>query len=375
MSSRTIRVTRAQWEVDYKGRNLVKKRADRRQALNIATMALLTVTLSSKVLFGLPLSAFMKAAHRCLAQWKRRMAGCGTEVYMKACEHGDHHQVATNCCHVPVCSWEEHRTAARMSSRGRLLMRYLPGSDSKQKRYVRYRDVRPFVNKYRDKIPKTWVEPRSGDLMSYRFGSINLRDTGDFLADMDRIFKVRRRVARFLSRHGQIASFISLDVGNQNSYHVHLHFLSYGPFISREVFERFHRSLDCTVRGCRHEPGDREHCNGSWEGDLRAAYSPTEVLKYACSWPDPGEGADGGLDPWQVALRLATFLASYKRHRIECYGLAKAGVVAQIEEELDGEEEFDSGTCPLCGGMMRRVAQGTWMQGKYVWEPYLAQME
>jgi hypothetical protein len=231
---------------------------------------------------------------------------------------------------------------------------------------ARYQDVAPFVRKNQRFLPKRWKEPHMRQRMNWRHGAVNLRNLGnDLQADVDRILKIASRLAAYLARNGQMADIVVLDIGNKNDYHVHLHFISYGPWIKAKDYERWHRSLDCTTPGCRHEPGDKTHCTGSFEGHLDFVDDPREITKYVCEFPKI-DRSTGEFNRRQVELRIAAHLATYNRHRIRPHGFAQKGCVESIEREAALVRE--GRVCPYCGGELYAVAVGYWSSGSYRWE-------
>jgi len=67
-------------------------------------------------------------------------------------------------------------------------------------------------------------------------------------------------------------------------------------------------------------------------------------------------------------LRLAVMLCTYKRHRVETYGLAKPGAVQLVDKaEVDALDVEEGRRCPHCGGPMAVLASGRWGPHGYSW--------
>lgn len=178
-----------------------------------------------------------------------------------------------------------------------------------------------------------------------------LRGTGDLRHDIDTTLKHRARLSRRLKRHGMIAEYGSLDVGSGGNPHLHL--LVYSPYIDREALRLWQCGLTCDVPGCDHAQ-DNERCTGSWGIDIREAYSPDEGLKYAVA-------SDGDPD-----LRLAVYLFSKGRHRVETYGLARPALYPDAELD-ERDKRVEAGFCPDCGQELVTVAVGVRRWDHYDW--------
>jgi hypothetical protein len=198
--------------------------------------------------------------------------------------------------------------------------------------------------------------------------TLGLRDTGHLPTDINRALGIplkgnqglRARFMRYLAKHeGAIAAYAALDIGAVNA-HVHLHVLVYAPYLPRERLQHWLQSQDCTIPGCKHVAGDRS-CNGSWDVDVRVADTPDEALKYSIS----PKGRD---DIEHADLCVAVALCTYKRHRVETYGLAKPGALSLVDvAEARALAEYDGRLCPHCGGPMERFKAGHRVNGRYFW--------
>jgi hypothetical protein len=213
------------------------------------------------------------------------------------------------------------------------------------------------------------------------FATFGLRDTGDLEADIERTLKYRAKLKRVLEEkfHAQ-AIWIKLDIGEENG-HPHLHALIYAPFINRERLVVWQKKQTCTVKGCKHPADDRcdecrankcecHHphddgslrCNGAWDVDLRQADDPGEVLKYVCSPSLPA-----------TELRLAVYIATYRRKRTMTYGLARPNAIPAMEATVKkerAESAANANICPECGQVLVYESCG-WKHGdRYRWRPY-----
>lgn len=303
--------------------------------------------------------------------WVRRMAECGHEAHLMVCPDGHSNHLVVQCCHVPACPWEEAGTASEWRERGNALMRVLPSGQ-------RWTAVKRLLEQH-DSVPKMRHQPERGAVFNWRMITVALRGAGDLLHDIGATLRLRPRLARWLrNHHGAVAQFWALDVGPDG--HPHLHGLVYSPFVPRDLVQRWLRAQDCTVPGCKHEladdrcdeckaakvspcphlDGGRQRCNGSWVVDVRAAWSPQEVLKYSVSPDAKGNDRDD-----HAELRLFVYLATAGEHRIQGYGAARVKAIREVEQHV--EDIFVKGFCPVCGQEMIEVGAGKWKHGRYEW--------
>jgi hypothetical protein len=94
--------------------------------------------------------------------------------------------------------------------------------------------------------------------------------------------------------------------------------------------------------------------------DVRKADTPHEALKYAVSCDD---GIDGNRN---AEVAIAVYLWTYKRHRIETYGVAKPAALPVVDQ-VDQELEDDDKCCPECGRELVDIAYGEKRSGFYSW--------
>ena len=354
-----------------------KSREDRLEVAKRAAM--------ERTLLGTPLS---EAEVTALEGWVDRLDACGEKIVVRGCTEHDHFRAAIECCNVPLCPFTEGKNARKWQARGGRLMALLPNGLSAAK--VRLALVSAGAS--REDIAK--VKDGRGKY-TWKLITVALRDTGALQADLWRTIgppgrggsdkSVRKKLSKFLrDSHHVIASYAALDVGDEKG-HVHLHLLVYSPFIRRDSLEHWLRSYDCTVPGCKHsvndrcqecidarlecdhKDGDRVRCDGSWNVDVRLAKDPYEALKYAVS-------CDAGVDGHSNAeIAVATYIWTYRRHRIETYGLAKPGALALVDS-VDEELENSDKCCSECGRVLVDIAYGTKQRGFYSWS-YAVQRE
>lgn len=339
------------------------KGADLRWASNEAAIEAMKRALKTGQLRGLDLGEYHSEADAILDGWQGRLQGCGLQLWLTFCLNDGHSAISMQCCRVPVCAWDQRRDAVRWKSRANGLMQALPSGQ-------RWRKTRLELLRRGVKPQLLRADIDTSAVMGWRMISLGLRDTGNLIEDIRRTIGdphggdrgLRAKLMRFLTGHcGAAAAYVALDVGAEHG-HVHLHALVYSPFISRAQLQHWLQSQDCDVPGCKHVAGDR-NCHGSWDVDVRKAYSPDEALKYTISPEEHG-------DPEALAdLRVAVYLATYKRHRVETYGLAKPGAVAVVDAAEQRElDEHDGKRCPHCGGPMTAMYVGMRMPGgHYVW--------
>ena len=302
-----------------------KSKAFLRRQSNEKVRLAIEIAFREGTIRGIPLSAYGKKIRSRLKSWARRIQVCGSEVWIRGCPDRHVTRIINDCCHVPLCAFEERRNARRWAARGRALMRALP-------------------------------EGRNG--LRWRMLTVSLNKHPDFLTDIRNTLDLRPRIARMLREAGAVAQLWALDVGAEG--HAHLHGLIYAPWISRPLVQGWLQAQDCDLTGCKHAPGDRA-CHGSWVVDIRKAYSPAEVLKYSVSPGAKGNDTDDHAD-----LRLATYAATIGRHRIQGYGLARQGA----SYEADRAELADIGNiCPECGQILVGLEIGRWKHGAYEWTP------
>ena len=365
----------------YELLSILHRRAGRREdRLQVALKAV-----RDRALLGEPLT---ESDLSTLDGWADRLATCGNKIVVRGCKEHDYYRHAIECCNVPPCPWSEGKLARKWQARGKRLMALLPSGLSAAKvraALVNAGASREYVSQVVDGHGKyTWklvtVAPRgTGVLRSDLWRVIGPPGTGG--SDKS----LRKKLSKFLRQaHHVIASYAALDVGGENG-NAHLHLLVYSPFIPRDSLEHWLRSYDCTVPGCKHsvndrcpeciaarrkcdhKDGDRVRCDGSWNVDIKIAPKCYEALKYAVS-------CDEGVDGYSNAeIAVATYLYTYKRHRIETYGVAKPGALALVDS-VDEELENSDKCCSECGRVLVDIAYGTKQRGFYSWS-YAVQRE
>lgn len=345
--------TRQQPVVDFqtrltKGLSEAKKRAILKKEWNEQIVAALGRAVDTDELRGYELDHYVRDGRFVAKGWKDRMEGCSQQLWLSFCPVDGHTAVNVDCCGVPVCGWDQRREANKWKARASVLMTALPEGERWHK-----------VSKRLD-LDRSQFRTRPTAKMGWKMVTLGLRDTGDLALDLKRTIGVvrgdaglRKRLSRQLYNWGAAAAYVALDVGEKNG-HVHLHCLVYAPFISREAIQHWLQSQDCHKPGCKHVAGDRE-CEGSWDADIRRAYNPAEAMKYSVGYdnPDREDLAD---------LHVAVYLATYGRHRVETYLLARPGAVPEVDRA-----EPERGVCPFCGAPMVAHATGTWNGATYTW--------
>lgn len=325
-----------------------QKRARLKKETNERVRSALNRVVVTDELLGRPADHFLKDARFVSLGWRDRMEGCGDQLWLSFCPTDGHVSRQMDCCHVPVCSFEQSREANKWKARGREAMAQLPEG-------VRWHKVRKLIGANADKF-----KTKPTEVMGWKMITMALRDTGDLALDIRRAIGgldgdqgLRKRLSRQLSKMGAVASYSALDVGAEHG-HVHLHVLCYAPFLPRAVLQHWLQSQDCSKPGCKHVAGDRS-CEGSWDVDIRKAWSPDECLKYSIGYDNP--------DQEQLAdLHVAVYLTTYGRHRIETYGLAKPGQLPKVDAA-----DPQLGVCPLCGTQMIQWGVGKWDGSDFQW--------
>jgi hypothetical protein len=203
-------------------------------------------------------------------------------------------------------------------------------------------------------LPETRREIKPWEKYSWKIISPTLRTKSTFLDSVRAMEDYRSKLCKWLQRyHGVVAIFASLDVGKNGVSHMHL--LVYSPFIARAKLIHYQKSIDCRIPGCAHGAYD-ETCGGSFDIDIRQLYAKRdskghrvkggvrEVLKYAVS---PKADSDH---------HVALFLAMYRKHRVQTYGLANRKLLVAVEEAY--EDEHVRHMCPVCSKVMPIVLHG-----------------
>ena len=349
------------WNDEYSSRitaGLTK--ADLRARSQESRLATIGSAIDTKKLLDFDIREYNTEAEAILAGWFRRLATCGDEAALLACPNGHQSRTWVRCCHTPVCPWEESRQAKKWKGRGKTLMGAFPDG-------LTFSQVRKSLHRQGLKLPGMKNPPRALARMGWKMLTVSLRGNGNLPQNLNDTLTYRTQLARRLRNyHGAVLVIGALDVGPDG--HPHLHFLVYCPFLPREQIQLWQKAHDCTVEGCKHPADDRcdackeanidcvhphangrPRCNGSWVVDVRRAYSPDEVLKYSVS------------PKAQPEAHLAVYLTTYRRHRVECYGLARLRV-------WEGKEEIP-GFCSVCGQELEIVFVGSRHGDHFDWHP------
>ncbi len=362
----------------HRASDSAKRIFEQRCSDNKQTLTSIQQALKSETLLGILFSDYTRAVTAIadvpalLNHWSRRLVLCGDTVVIKNCPDGHRTTREFRCCKTPPCSHTHARESAKWQGRTVLLMERLPSGE-------RWGRVKSSLARIEVSVPDSDDHPDHFRKMGWKFVSIGLRGTGDFIHDIQvTLGPLKRNLRRWLKRHGAVAFVIALDVGTGHGSqpHPHLHALIYGPHIEREPLQRWLRAQDCTVAGCNHPADDRcdecravacechhtdggrQRCNGSWDVDIRQAKTPHEALGYAVGWNTSTITGTSNSD----AL-LATFLTTYKRPRVSAYGLAQRHF---WRDRLRARFSLDY--CKDCGQELRQTAYGERGADGHVWK-------
>ncbi len=307
-----------------------------------------------------------------LAGWHRRIQECSQTVRISECTtHGKDHpsHVTSFCCQTPLCPRRQRRLAQQWVAKGRNII---------------------------DAVRETPTEKG----YSWKMVTIGLKVEPDLKADVSNHLKLRRDFSLLVARkYGGLGGIGSVEMAGSTEMgvHVHLHFLLYCQHLPREQLQTWLRGRDCTIPKCDHPADTRgtdSECDGSWYLDVRRlrcwrknktgrckcnsarqceSYGISEAIKYAAKpvssskegKPKKGvEPTSGELSYGELVIRF--YLAMYKRHRIETYGLCKPGA---IEIAIDDIMDSPAGHCRECHGNLSVVWVGWCVNPRdgYVW--------
>jgi hypothetical protein len=273
-----------------------------------------------------------------LGDWWWKLSWCGHTVRLLKCPGGHDARIVNECCRTPVCANDRAVRARRWAKRAALLLGRLPNG----------RKWWEVVARLRARGQLTGGVPDGPDphaRMAWRLITIGLRDTGDFIGDVQRTAgPLRSNFNRWLKRRGAAASFLAVDIGPEHG-HPHLHIVTYAPFLPKADLQQWLHAQDCDVPGCRHE-GDA--CTGSWDVDIDSAATPDTALAYAATWAPITPG-----DVEQAERYAAAAIIMYRRPGIETTGLAAPGAWTD-HLRVRAEAQI----CKVCGAPLEECGEG-----------------
>lgn len=363
------------------------------------------------------------ADERLLQRWCVGWGTCSEHVHPYVCASGHAAAVRSFCCRTAPCPREQRRRSAVWVKRAEALH----GAGLTDGAWWRASELGSRGRKIEWEHGSVADGFRRPDGVGYqrcswKMVTLGFRRGASRKADVDEIIRRRAAFAREFAPW-IVAGFAAIEQGATSGRHIHLHAMIYGPFLPRDLVEKWWRALDCTVAGCahpsndrceeckgackehravdgrprrdlkcsacralsracEHPDGERQRCNGSWYVDVRKSrrgkHGFIEGLKYAAAPVEPSDAPHVGDDPTEEQQAragdvLEFYVALHGRHRVETYGLAKPSAKIEIGEVLpgvsDAEPDGTTPSCPTCKRPM--VALPCWFRvpggaGRYV---------